>query len=665
MTRFLITTALLAIVTTDCWGQLSVYICSETGQFGFATGYDNTNGIRDNKAYQYCKDYGGKYPVLKMSHNGPGCYAIVEGRNEKGEKKYGMAAGAKSTDEARNIARQEAMLIGALEKGLSTVTTGCSYPPPSKTEEKRVPVWSEWTSEVCAYLEYRTKVLEGYDWNYQVHVYIQVRSKFRVPVAYVFELADGNGKVHFGDQRRNNPGETIEFIHKMSEKIIKKIRIKDLRNAQSNKPINCDDADGGIKPLRSIIEHSPNKLASPQNKPDFSGDILELSRKEISLINEIRTIDPNADVKAWDGNSTDNPAFTLQRKKENVSYLENYLNKASSKATEEKAAKEREKNTFNALMQKGDDALNNKNYALAMSSYQAAMNGTNDVNDKAAAQGKYNMAMEAKKTADREVRVAEARKRDKEEDALYSTAAASTAGFMAMLKDGYSSKGFAAKFLLGLGYDHSPILSNGNGRSYIEERNLFTIHTGFNFGILNNRAISFYLKPQLNIAISAFASGISGGYASYGGTGVLQLAVKKHSRFNVFAEGGWFKHDGTFKYDADARDNTTTDDVREGKMKFTRLVYGGGFMLRWIDKLAGKETYLRPAIFYDKPSFFTDAVKPVLSMHFQAYIYSAILLDLSYTPKTYIPGELLHGATLEKKNVDSYGIKLIRQGRLF
>jgi len=724
MIRFLITTALLAIATMDCWGQLSVYICSETGQIGWATGYDNTNGVRDNKAYQHCKDYGGKYPVWKMSHNGPGCYAIVEGRDEKGEKKYGMGAGAKSTEEAHNIARQQAMSIGALQNGLSSITSGCSYPPPSKVEEKRMPVWSEWTSEVCAYLEYRTKVLEGYDWNYQVHVYIQVRSKFRIPVTYLFELADGNGKVHFGDQHRNNPGETIEFIHKMSEKIIKKIRIKDLRNTQSNKPINCDDADGGkkilrpgefddlqeaiaeynkllprvpesvtktsnydytvkilsskesndfklstvnnsISYLRSIVEHLPNNTAAPQSKPDLSGDIIELSRKEISLINDIRTIEPNANVKAWDGSPTDNQAFTLQKKKENISYLENYLNKASSKTAEEKAAKEREKNAFNSYMQKGNDAMNNKDYTRAMSNYQAAMNGTSDADDKALASGRYNQALEAQKNAERQVRVAAAKDRDKEEDIAYTTAAASAAGFMAMLKDGYSSKPFAAKFLLGLGYEHAPILSNGTGKSYIEERNLFTLHTGFNIGVFNNSAVSFYLKPQVNLGLSAFASGISGGFVSYGASGVLQLALKKHSKFNVFAEGGWFNHEGTFKYDADARNNTTTDDVRQGKMKYTKLVYGGGFMLRWIDKWTGKETFLRPAAFYEIPSFFTSAVKPVLSMNLQVYIYSGILFDLTYTPNTYIPGELHHPTALEKKNVSSYGVRIIRQGRLF
>lgn len=724
MIRYLLTVALLVAGISVCRGQLSVYICNENGQIGWAAGYDNTNGVRDNNAFLSCKNNGGKYPLIKMSHNGPGCYAIVQGRNDKGEKKYGMGSGAKTTEEAHSIARQQAMFVGALENTLSLVTSGCSYPPPPKAVVKQVPVWSDWTGEACTYLEYRTKVLEGYDWNYQVHVYIQVRSKFKIPVTYMFELADGSGKVHFGEQRANNPGEEIEFVHKMSEKIIKKIRIRDLRNAQTKKPINCEDAEGGRKPLRpgeydnlreavaeyykllpqiretvtktsnyehtvkvlnskesdefklntvnssisylrSFLEQPGYKTADPQQAPDLSGDILELSRKEISLINEIRAIDPNADVKAWDGNPGDSPALTVQRKKENISQLESRLGRASSKAAADKAEKERQKNTFNSLIQKGDDAMSSKGYPLAMQHYQSALNSTTDVNDQATARAKYNEAQEAQKSKDREVRVAEAKERDKSEDVTYGAAATATAGLMALLKDGYSSKSFAAKFLLGLGYEHSPILSNGAGKSYVEERDLFTLNTGFIIGVLNNKAVSFYLKPQGSLGMSAFSSGISGGAVSYGATGVLQLAVKKHSKFNVFAEGGWFHRDGNYTYDADARNNTATDDVRKGKMKYTKLLYGGGLMLRWINKHDGKETFIRPGVFFEKPSFFTSAVKPILSMHMQLYIHSAIMLDVGYTPNTYIPGELNFPATLEKKDVNAYSIKLMRIGRLY
>ncbi|RPE08694.1 hypothetical protein EGT74_16795 [Chitinophaga lutea] len=712
MIRFVLIAALLAMNAPVCFGQLSIYFCYETREVGWAEGLNNTDGIRDSEAWKHCKVRGGKNPVMEFSRNGYGCYAVVAGVDVNRVKTNGWAAGAATQAEAISAAKAMARGAGAVESTLSVLAAGCIEKP-----AKQEPVWSEWHSDPCPYLEYRTKTLEGYDWNYQVHAYIEVRSKFKVPVTFVFELLDKDGRVHFGDLHKAQPGEKIAFVHKMKASIITRIRIKDLQNANTKKAITCDDAEGGktqadkdreslkeaIAEYDALALQTPNSPAKtsicnnalnaimgryddqyklnavndairrlkalgnqPVSKPaDLSSDIREISQKEIDLVNEIRSVEPNAAVKPWEGAPTDNAAFTLQRKKENVAYLENYLGKATTKAAEEKAAKEKQKNSFNGHMQKGNEAMNSKDYAGAMSSYQAAINSTTDANDQAMARSSYNQALEAKKTADRQVRVAEAKERDKEEDAIYTTAAVATVGAMALIKDGYSSRPFAAKFMLGLGYEHSPILSNGTGKSYIEERNLLTIHLGFNLGVLNNRAVSIYMKPQVNIGMSAFMPGISGGYASYGATGVLQLATRKHSKFNVFGEGGWFKHSGTFKYDADAQNNTATDDVREGNMSFSRLVYGGGFMLRWINDHAGKETYIRPGVFFERPSFFTSEIKPVLSMNLQLYIYSAILLDLTYTHNTYIPGELQHPATLEKKNVSSYGVKIIRQGRLY
>ncbi|MBS0028308.1 hypothetical protein ACTJJ0_05400 [Chitinophaga sp. 22321] len=712
MIRFLLIAALLAVNTSVCHGQLSVYFCYETREMGWSVGFDNTNGTRDNEAYKHCLVRGGKYPAIQFSNNSYGCYAVVSATDDTGVRTAGWAAGESSEAAALNAAKAQARSKRAVESSIHVLAVGCVAQPP-----KQEPQWGEWHSEACSYLEYRIKTLEGFDWNYQVHAYIQVRSRFKMPVTFVFELLDKDGKVHFGDLHKTQPGETIEFVHKMQAKIIKRIRITDLKNANTNRTINCDDADGGrtagsnannenlqqlvaefnnllpqipdgqnktniynstLKVLTgtyddaykaSVVKDAINRLkglpAQSVSKPDLSAGINELSQKELSLINDIREIEPNANVSAWEGERTDNAAYIMQRKKENVSYLENYLGKLETKAAGEKAAKERQKNTFNGLMQKGNEAMNRRDYTLAMSNYQAAVNSTSDINDQNLARDRYNAAMEAKKTADRQVRVANAHKTDNEEDMLYTTAAASAAGFMALLKDGYSSRSFAAKFLLGVGYEHAAILSNGVGKSYIEERDLFSLHTGFNLGFFNNKPVSFYVKPMVNMGMSAFTTGVSGGYASYGGTGVLQLAVRRHSKFNIFAEGGWFKHSGTYKYDADARNNTATDDVREGNMSFSRLLYGGGLMLRWINTSAGKETYIRPAVYYEKPSFFTDDRKPVLSMNLQVYIYSAIMFDFTYTPNTYVSGELHYPATLEMKEVNAYSIKIIRLGRLY
>ncbi|MBC9909878.1 hypothetical protein [Chitinophaga varians] len=667
MIRFLLIAALLAINTPVCLGQLSVYFCYETRQMGWSAGYDNTNSVRDNEAYKHCLQRGGRFPQLQYSRSVYGCYAVVSATDTAGHRTGGWASGAASEAEAINMAKAAARSKAAVENSMYVLAVGCVQPPP-----KIEPQWSEWHSEACSYLEYRTKTLEGYDWNYQVHVYIEVRSRFKMPVTFIFELLDKDGKVHFGDVHKVQPGEKIAFVHKMQAKIVKRINIADLKNANTNKAVNCDDADGG-------------KTAGSNNNGNNGKEDLQ------QLIAEFNQLLPQIP----DDHNKTNIYYSTQRvlngtygEPYKISVVKDAINKLKSlpgqsaaradlstgvsepdkaqtaKAAEEEAIKERQKNTFNGLMQKGNEAMNGKDYARAMSNYQAAGSSTADVNDQQLAKERYNMALEAKQAADRQVRVAEAKDRDKKEDVLYTSAAATTAGFMAMLKDGYSSRPFAAKFQLGLGYEHAPIMSNGASKSYIEERDLFSLHTGFNLGFFNNRPVSFYVKPQVNIGMSAFTSGISGGYASYGATAVLQLAAKAHSKFNVFAEGGWFKHSGTYKYDADARNNTATDDVREGNMSFSRLLYGGGMMLRWINRSVGKETYIRPAVYYEKPSFLTGDAKPVLSMDLQVYIYSAILLDFTYTPHVYVAGELHYPATLQKKEVNAYSIRIIRQGRL-
>lgn len=603
---------------------------------------------------------------------------------------------------------------GDAEESQSTTTTN---------NVQKTPKWSEWKrinmSDCDFSLDYMVLKEVTYRLNYQLWFHYKVKNTSEKNITFVFNLTK-NGKVEFSQPHTLGPGQIAEFMHKMSSDYITGVSVTKVINTKTNKSI-CDDGktendlqeaiakfnallnqapanngttaatrdrvqnflkspsaseesklkevNNGISELERLIGNQKRADGNTSNSTD--GSLQELRNKQDELLKKIRQIEPNTKEGPYEGNIGESSALTLQRTQTQVNHLESYYTNLQGKVNSEQEAKEKqraaEKDAFNTNIQKGDEAMGSKDYTSAMSYYQNAKSSTTDTNDQTLAQNKYNQAFEAKRNADREVRVAETKQRDKKEDIAYTTMATSTAGLMAIIKDGYSSKGFAAKFLLGLGYESSPIISNNASeysinKSYIEKRNLLTFHTGFIFGILNNRPISIYIKPEASLGMSALVPGVSGGFLSYGSSGVIQLASKKHSKFNLFAEGGWFSYDGTFKYDADAVNNTATDDVREGKMKYTKIRYGGGFMLRWIDN--GKETFLRPAFFYDKPSFFTTATKPIASMNLQVNIASEILLDFTYTPKTYIPGELLYPTTLEKKNVNYFGIKIIRQGRL-
>ncbi len=678
----------LVLQTSVSFGQLSVYLCSETNEIGWSAGLENPP--RDNNAYQHCKERGGKFPVLLFTHNGPGHFAIVAAQNDQGKRVYGVGAGFGSDESALREARSQAMFRGGQEKTFYTLSSGSRLAPKSNNTTSSAqpapkPDWNEWRNTACANLQYRNKTLEGYDWNFQVHMYFQVKSNFKVPVSFVFGLYDKNGKMHFGDVHTLRPGEQQEFVHKMSGRIIESIRITEVKNAQTGRNLSCDDdgtKNSGESERDLMQEINGYAVQIPDDNPTKKHFLqrIEYARKDTKITEDgyfnvlkeardglKRLHESISKTQTWQDNANAQSARIIEEQKQKAE--EQRLAEEQRKNEEQARKMATEKAAFDEKMQKGNAAMNSRNYPAAISYYQAAQNSTTDANDRARAINSYNAALEAKKSADREVRVEQANIRDKDENIAYGTMATAAAGAMVFLKDGYSGKGFAGKFSLGLGYEHSPILSNGSGefaaaKSWIEERNLLTFHTGFTLGVLNNKPVSIYLKPEMNLGMSALVPGVSGGYFSYGGAAVLQLAVKPHAKFSIFGEGGWMRYSGTFKYDADAQNNTATDDVREGNMSFSKLRYGGGFMLRWIDRGRGKETYLRPGAFFEKPSFFTGAAKPVLSMNLQVNVYSAILLDFTYTPKTFIPGELHYPSTLERKDVNYFAVKIIRQGRL-
>jgi hypothetical protein len=278
----------------------------------------------------------------------------------------------------------------------------------------------------------------------------------------------------------------------------------------------------------------------------------------------------------------------------------------ANRIAQENAAKNAQ---FDTHMQNGDAAMGSQQYDNAMNHYSQAKNNAVDAADSALAQRKYNEAFEAKKTAERKIRVDQQKARDEQENLQYAGMAAGVGRLMAFLNDSYSAEWYAMKFQLGLGYESLPIISNNISEyhedvSYIENFGLPTFHLGFTSGFFNNKGISLHLNPQFNMGFSAFSAGTRGGYISYGGNATIYFGRKHFSKFRVFAEGGYFKKDGTYSYDADAaatEETSATDDVREGEFNYGILRYGGGFMVHRVE--AGTETYIRPGAFLQTASF--------------------------------------------------------------
>ena len=365
---------------------------------------------------------------------------------------------------------------------------------------------------------------------------------------------------------------------------------------------------------------------------------------------------------------------TEDDKKEKAKQAEE--DRLEKEAARKQKAEDDKREQYNTAIQNGDSAMNSKQFSSAMSYYSNAKSYAQTSSETAEADRKYKEAFEAKKTAERTERVAKVQADDVVKDAQYAGLTASFVGLAAFLKDSYSPKWYAMKFQLGLGLESFPLISNNVNKyhwdqTYIESFTVPTFHIGLKSGFFNNKGISLEINPQFNLGFSALSPGKSGGYLEYGSTGTLYFGKKGYSIFKVFVEGGYFKRSGTFNYDYDAAnaksDGTLTsnsDDVREGIFSHGKIKYGTGIMLRWIND-EGKETFVRPAVYYEKASFFESDTKPVLNMNLQVNISSEIIIELTYVKNYYIPGEVKYPITLTKENMNFWGIKIIRQGKLF
>ncbi len=359
---------------------------------------------------------------------------------------------------------------------------------------------------------------------------------------------------------------------------------------------------------------------------------------------------------------------------------EEYKAKVQKEADEKAAREQKERDDktaqYNKYIQDGDNAMSSKQYSSAMSYYSQAKSYAQTSNETSEADRKYSEAFEAKKTAERTERVQKVQANDVVKDVQYAGLTASFVGLAAFLKDSYSPKWYAMKFQLGLGLESFPLISNNVNKyhwdqTYIESFTVPTFHIGLKSGFFNNKGISLEVNPQFNLGFSALSPGKSGGYLEYGSTGALYFGKKGYSIFKIFLEAGYFKRSGIFNYDYDAANaqsdgtlTTKSDDVREGIFNHGKIKYGAGIMLRWIND-EGKETFVRPAVYYEKASFFEPDTKPVLNMNLQVNISSEIIIELTYVKNYYIPGEVKYPITLTKENMNFWGIKLIRQGKLF
>jgi hypothetical protein len=541
-----------------------------------------------------------------------------------------------------------------------------------------------------------------YSWGYRI------KNNYKVPVQISCRLLVGGEEYAGGGYDVTNflnPGETYcqssnlftaLLFNNSSTKY--RIEIKDVcfnkEGCYKSGFAECDNGSPNQPKEKNENLNDPKSTSS-----EISSTFSSLIEKYNDLCNEASNSTSNSAKNAFSSNC--NKETTLLETPNNISVLKSRISnlenalknskteedkeekakaKAQKQAEEEAARKQKaeddKREQYNTAIQNGDSAMDSKQFSSAMSYYSNAKSYAQTSSETAEADRKYKEAFEAKKTAERTERVAKVQADDLVKDAQYAGLTASFVGLAAFLKDSYSPKWYAMKFQLGLGLESFPLISNNVNQyhwdqTYIESFTVPTFHIGLKSGFFNNKGISAEINPQFNLGFSALSPGKSGGYVEYGSTGTLYFGNKGYSIFKVFVEGGYFKRSGTFKYDYDAANaksdgtlTTNSDDVREGIFSHGKIKYGAGIQLRWIND-EGKETFIRPTVYYEKASFFEPDTKPVLNMNLQVNILSEIIIELTYVKNYYIPGEVKYPSTLTKENMNFWGIKLIRQGKLF
>ncbi len=99
----LIVAGFFSLLVNSAKAQTAVYLCTETGAFGYCYGNSNVATC----AYNNCISYGGTYPSSLLSYYSKGYGAVAVGTDSYGARVVGASAGYSNSTEAENRAIRE------------------------------------------------------------------------------------------------------------------------------------------------------------------------------------------------------------------------------------------------------------------------------------------------------------------------------------------------------------------------------------------------------------------------------------------------------------------------------------------------------------------------------------------------------------------------------
>lgn len=269
----------------------------------------------------------------------------------------------------------------------------------------------------------------------------------------------------------------------------------------------------------------------------------------------------------------------------------------------------------------------------------------------------------------RRQRIEATQKADRQENITYAAGTAAAIGAMSFMKDEYINDETYLKFFLGFAYESQPVITNDYryGKSKIEN----AAYPGFSLGLTSrlnlskSGGVALQLQPFVQLNLAAFSPGTNGGSSTYGGNATLYLSNNSDAKLHFFGEGSYQKRSGTYNYDLDAAAGGfgTTNAVSSSEWNYSILRYGGGFKLQFLGgDVDDQETYFRPGIFFERPSFAPNS--QVMIGNLQIMISSFLTIDIDYSRNYLVPGTIKFKNTFERSENNYFNIKLTHNGLL-
>jgi hypothetical protein len=233
-----------------------------------------------------------------------------------------------------------------------------------------------------------------------------------------------------------------------------------------------------------------------------------------------------------------------------------------------------------------------------------------------------------------------------------------TAVYLLMRGDHFNKHWFAMKSQLGLGFEQMPALANSSVHS-----NTLSATPQYPYGyfglkmtFFNNRGTSFSLLPYFSHSINGIDKSTDANEYMYGVNGTLLLGKTNTSAGRFFLEGGWYQRYLNY---------TDNSAFEAGNFNYSVLRYGGGIMLWTLNKKGTRESYIKPGVFFEVPSFAKSGQPPVMVGNVQLMISNAVMLEGSYSHNYLIGGDISYPHSISAPSKDFFSIKLIKTSNLF